>query len=76
MALTKAQIDAQEPDYDAVKRIAATYFAIHIGDFMAMSPDEHVRIAESAGVDESRMPGFYKALMTMAHMPKDCPKVN
>src|SRR5690606_34260990 len=46
--------DSTEPDYDAVGRIANTWFALTVNDFFALPHEEQLRIAERAGVARAR----------------------
>lgn len=68
--------DDTEPDYDAVKLIAGTYFALRVRDFFDLPREEMEGIARLAGVGPERWPGFCKAIITMHHTPRECPRAN
>lgn len=68
--------DTTEPDYDAVKLMAGTWFALTVRDFFNLPRERMEEIARMAGVTPERWPGFCKAVITMAHTPKNCPRAN
>ncbi len=54
-----------EPDFDAIKRIAMAYFGTHFDSFLAMPPESLVRLMDLAGVERERIGGVLAALRTL-----------
>lgn len=54
-----------EPDFEAIKRIAMAYFGTHYDSFLAMPPESLVRLMDLAGVERERMAGVLSALRTL-----------
>jgi hypothetical protein len=54
-----------EPDFDAIKRIAMAYFGTHFDSFLALPPEALVRLMDLAGVERERIGGVLAALSTM-----------
>jgi hypothetical protein len=51
-----------EPDFDAIKRIACAYFGMNFERFLSLPAEDLIRIMDLAGVERERIAGVIDAL--------------